>query len=306
MCSPVRRASAPATQKVRSQWHRNYDRCSASLPTRRRYVRLLIGLAALVVLSVSGYGTVIYIQLMGKVFPDGPLLMACYMGAAANLLLMVVLLVGKFVWFRPGAHEVASWIVTGVELLVAVLNMMLAFELANGQHLSSLMQAWDYLAPVSPIFSMIGAIVLIMTSSELRGRHRQLELQEHKEQAEREFDLAMHQAEMEVKHKYLGFITTKLQAELNAPERHAEMEDHAAMLVSEVLSGISGVQSVPRLRRPREVVEAQPQEAVSLEDEGWLSQVNTRIEREREQRLAREAAYRDAQEEGGDGGKKSS
>ncbi len=30
---------------------------------------LMIGLAALVVLSVSGYGTVIYIQLMSKVFP---------------------------------------------------------------------------------------------------------------------------------------------------------------------------------------------------------------------------------------------
>ncbi len=69
---------------------------------------------------------------MGKVFPTGPLQIACYMGAAANLVLMVVLLVGKFVWFRPGAHEVASWIVTGVELLVAILNMILAYQLASG------------------------------------------------------------------------------------------------------------------------------------------------------------------------------
>ena len=50
---------------------------------------LMIGLAALVVLAVSGYGTVIYIQLMGKVFPSGPLLMACYMGAFANVVLML-------------------------------------------------------------------------------------------------------------------------------------------------------------------------------------------------------------------------
>ncbi len=94
---------------------------------------LMIGLAALVVLSVSGYGTVIYIQLMSKVFPSGPLLIACYMGAAANVVLMLILLVGKFVWFRPGAHEVASWIVTGVELLVAILNMILAYQLASGK-----------------------------------------------------------------------------------------------------------------------------------------------------------------------------
>src|SRR5437764_2288834 len=124
---------------------------------------LMIGLAALVVLAVSGYGTVIYIQLMSKVFPDGPLLIACYMGAAANLVLMLVLLVGKFVWFRPGAHELTSWLVTGVELLVAVLNMMLAYTLALGQTPSSLMALWYTLAPTSPVFSMVGAIALLVT-----------------------------------------------------------------------------------------------------------------------------------------------
>jgi hypothetical protein len=255
---------------------------------------LMIGLAALVVLAVSGYGTVIYIQLMGKVFPSGPLLMACYMGAFANVVLMLVLLVGKFVWFRPGAHEVASWIVTGVELLVAILNMMLAFELATGQALSSLMQAWYYLAPVSPVFSMVGAITLIMTSTELRKRHRELELQEQKDQKEREFDLAMHLAEMDVKHQYLGFIKSKLTAELNAPERHAEMADHAALLVSEVLSGLSGMQSVPRLRGPRLPSEQVVDDALtSPESDEWLRQANTRIEQERAQRMGYSASVGD-------------
>ncbi len=268
---------------------------------------LMIALAAMVVLAVSAYGTVIYVQLMGKVFPDGPLLIACYMGAAANVLLMVVLLVGKFVWFRPGAHEVASWIVTGVELLVSILNMMLAFELATGQKLASLMQAWYYLAPVSPIFSMVGAIILIMTSTELRTKHREMELQENKDQANRKFELAMHEAEMDTKFQYLGYIKTKLQQELNAPERHVEMQDHAAMLVSDVLSGISGIQSVPQLKSPRlpneRTIEQRqaaglpaPASARSLEntslDEGdaWLDQINTRIENERKQRLARDGS----------------
>src|SRR5256714_9983978 len=253
---------------------------------------LMIGLAALVVLAVSGYGTVIYIQLMGKVFPTGPLLIACYIGAAANFLLMLVLLVGKFAWFRPGAHEVASWIVTGVELSVTILKMMLAFQLASGQALTSVMAAWYYLAPVSPVFSMVGAIALIMTSTELRTKHQAMELQEQKDQAEREFDLAMHQAEMEVKHKYVGFIKAKLQAELNAPERHVEMADHAALLVSDVLSGISGVQSVPRLKGP-DTVSALPPGRLAEDgemegEERWLGQVNARIEAERQRRLARE------------------
>ncbi len=249
---------------------------------------LMIGLAALVVLSVSGYGTVIYIQLMSKVFPTGPLLIACYMGAAANLVLMLVLLVGKFVWFRPGAHEVASWIVTGVELLVAILNMMLAYQLARNQPLSSFLSAWYYLAPISPVFSMVGAIVLIMTSSELRKKHHALEIEEQKERAERDFDLAMHEAEMDVKHQYLGFVKNNLVDELNAPERQIEMQNHASVLVAQVLSGISGLSSVPRLSRSNQPVLPIVPESLGIDEDTWLAQVNERVEQERRRRFAQE------------------
>jgi hypothetical protein len=252
---------------------------------------LMIGLAALVVLSVSGYGTVIYIQLMGKVFPTGPLLMACYMGAAANLILMLVLLVGKFVWFRPGAHEIASWIVTAVELLVVILNMILSYQLASGQPLQSLMAAWYYLAPVSPVFSMVGAIVLIMTSSELRKKHHEMEIEERKDRAETEFGMAMHQAEMEVKTQYLGFVKTNLVEELNAPERQIEMKNHASVLVTQVLSGISGLSSVPRLSRLAPAVLPAPQEAgLGTDGDEWLARVNERVEAERAaRRMGQEA-----------------
>ena len=249
---------------------------------------LMIGLAALVVLSVSGYGTVIYIQLMGKVFPTGPLQIACYMGAAANLVLMVVLLVGKFVWFRPGAHEVASWIVTGAELLVAILNMILAYQLASGNALIGFLAAWYYIAPISPVFSMVGAIVLIMTSSELRKKHHALEIEEQKERAEREFDLSMHEAAMEVRHQYLGFVKNNLADELNAPERQLEMKNHASVLVAQVLSGISGLSSVPRLS-PRSSESATVPRDVELAtdtDDEWLARVNAQVEQERRRRLA--------------------
>src|ERR1051326_4307508 len=242
---------------------------------------LMIGLAALVVLSVSGYGTVIFIQLMGKVFPTGPLQIACYMGAAANLVLMLVLLVGKFGWFRPGAHEVASWIVTGVELLVAILNMILAYQLASGNAPTGFLAAWYYLAPISPVFSMVGAIVLIMTSSELRKKHHALEIEEQKERSEREFELSMHEAEMEVRHQYLGFVKNNLVDELNAPERQIEMKNHASVLVAQVLSGISGLSSVPRLSRSSALPAPQEGGFDSEIDDGWLARVNARVERER-------------------------
>jgi uncharacterized membrane protein len=242
---------------------------------------LMIGLAALVVLSVSGYGTVIYIQLMGKVFPTGPLQIACYMGAAANLVLMVVLLVGKFVWFRPGAHEVASWIVTGVELLVAILNMILAYQLASGNAPTGFLAAWYYIAPISPVFSMVGAIVLIMTSSELRKKHHALEIEEQKERAEREFDLSMHEAAMEVRHQYLGFVKNNLAEELNAPERQQEMKNHASVLVAQVLSGISGLSSAPRLSRGSALPAPHEDGFGSEIPDEWLARLNARVEQER-------------------------
>ena len=214
--------------------------------------KLMMALAALVVLSVSGYGTVIYIQLMTSVFPSGPLQIACYMGAASNFLLMLVLLIGKFVWFRPGAHEVASWLVTVTELVVAILNMMLAFQVANHAQLSSFMAAWQYLAPVSPIFSMIGATALLMTSTEMRRRHKALEIEEEKEHSEQAFTLAMHRAQMDTKGKYLSFVTTGLTQELNAPERQQEMRGHASLLVTQILTEMSGLHSpAPQLRGPQ-------------------------------------------------------
>ncbi|HEX7734469.1 MAG TPA: hypothetical protein VF458_06395 [Ktedonobacteraceae bacterium] len=280
-------------------------------PNAKAWRGLLIVLAALVVLSVSGDGTVIYIQLMGKVFPEGPLQVACYMGAGANFLLMVVLLVGKFVWFRPGAHEVASWLVTGVELVVAILNMMLAFQMASGP-VTGVMAAWAYLAPVSPIFSMCGAIALIMTSTEMRRRHKALEIEEEKDQAERELDLAMHQAQMTTRAQYVQFVAQRLTEELKSPARQQEMALHASGLVTNILSEMSllhAAPSAPQLSAPQfpngqtvsagtgalssmsyrpaaaPVPPAEMADDESLDQaEEWLAQVNARIEQERARR----------------------
>lgn len=291
----------------------------------RAWRALMIVLAAVVVLSVSGYGTVIYIQLMSKVFPSGPLQVACYMGAAANFLLMLVLLVGKFVWFRPGAHEVASWLVTGTELIVAILNMMLAFQLASGPA-TGFMAAWGYLAPISPIFSMCGAIALIMTSTEMRRRHKAMEIEEEKEQAERELDLAMHQAQIATRSQYVQFVSKKLTEELNSPERQEEMSRHASGLVSKVLAEMSLLQAVPSARQlpagqfpnartvepatgPLPAVSHRPVAApvpsaspvemaddASLDDaEVWLEAVNRRIEQERSRRIVVQEEQGEAQ-----------
>src|SRR5579871_3446564 len=166
--------------------------------------------------------------------------------------------------------------------------MMLAYQLARNQPLSSFLSAWYYLAPISPVFSMVGAIVLIMTSSELRKKHHALEIEEQKERAERDFDLAMHEAEMDVKHQYLGFVKNNLVDELNAPERQIEMQNHASVLVAQVLSGISGLSSVPRLSRSNQPVLPIVPESLGIDEDTWLARVNERVEQERRRRFAQE------------------
>src|SRR5260370_31049433 len=95
--------------------------------------------------------------------------------------------------------------------------------------------------------------------------------------------MAMHQAEMEVKTQYLGFVKNNLVEELNAPERQIEMKNHASVLVTQVLSGLSGLSSLPRLSRGPQAALPQPI-AVSLQtdtDDEWLARVNSRVEQER-------------------------
>ena len=61
------------------------------------------------------------------------------------------------------------------------------------------------------------------------------------------------------------------------------MKNHASVLVTQVLSGISGLSSMPRLSRGSQPVLPAPRD-VELEtdtDDEWLARVNARVEQER-------------------------
>ncbi len=93
---------------------------------------------------------------------------------------------------------------------------------------------------------------------------------------------------MDVKHQYLGFVKNNLVDELNAPERQIEMQNHASVLVAQVLSGISGLSSVPRLSRSNQPALPIVPESLGIDEDTWLAQVNERVEQERRRRFAQE------------------
>lgn len=210
-----------------------------------------------VVLSVSLLSCVTYIGLMGNVFPNGLFKSLCYVGAFANFVLMCALLWGKFVWFRPGIHEYASWGVNLLEIIVCIMNLVLAYQLAHGgaDSLQQPMLAWYLIAPISPVFSMVGALVLIITSNDLKRKHNEMIVIEEKEKAEQELSLEQHRAQIEVKRSYVDYISTEMANFLSSPETQRVIAQHARHMVGQTMSGISGIAVAPQMET---IIEAAP------------------------------------------------
>jgi len=169
----------------------------------------VIWLSGAVVLAVSLLSCVTYIALMSKAFPDGLFRVACYFGAMANFLLMLVLLVGKFVWIRPGTSQSKiAWLVTFLEIAIASLNLMLAYALTNGNaaSLQGPLSLWFTMAPMSPVFSMVGAILLIMSSSDMQRRHVELKAQDEIHASAQEIKLQEHRANISIQSTYINYI----------------------------------------------------------------------------------------------------
>jgi len=202
---------------------------------------LMIGLTALVVIGVSLYSAVIYIQFMDSAYPNNQFRVLAYLGAVANVLLMIVLLVGKFTWFKEGSQTIFSWLITGSEVIICVLNLILSYQLAHGNVVDGPIAVWYQIAPASPVFSMVGALILLMTSSEMKSRHEAMKIQEQQNKAELTFAADMHSAKMEVQNSYLEYLKSALTAAIENEDAQYKIKQDANNMLSSLLSQLSGV-----------------------------------------------------------------
>lgn len=214
---------------------------SESQSNNRQWV---IWLSCAVVLAVSLLSCVTYIALMSKAFPDGLFRVACYIGAMANLMLMVVLLGGKFVWIRPGTSQSKiAWLVTFLEIAIASLNLMLAYALQHGD-VTGLLNLWFTVAPMSPVFSMIGAILLIMSSSDMKRRHVELTTQEEIHVSQQQIKLQEHRANMTIQSTYIDYIEAAMIKRLNSVQVLETIDRNADATVAYVIASMSGMSPV--------------------------------------------------------------
>ena len=215
---------------------------------------LLMGLTGFVVIGVSLYSAVIYIKFMENAYPDNLLQVFAYLGAIANVLLMLVLLLGKFFWFKSGMQEIFAWLVTGVEVIICILNLVLAYQLAHHVALTGPIATWRSLAPASPVFSMIGALILIMSSSELKSRHKVMDMQDKQQEKELAFMEKMHSAQMDINEGYLDYLSSAMQQAITSPAVQSKIEYDANVLIGKMLSQLSGMAYNPAVNVQRVTV----------------------------------------------------
>lgn len=200
-------------------------------------------IVVIVALAVSGLGDVMYLQLMNSKFPTGLLLIFCYVGAFSSFLGMVYLLVGKMSFFAPGKQTWAAWLMLGVEMIVAGLNISLVFF--GPQHATGLLAVWYNLSPATPLIIMAFILLVFFIDPAFAEKHLQQEMELEKRKMDMAYEIASHQAHHQVRTGYLAQISTRLEQELASPHVQAQIKQHAAMMVARVLSDATGLPVMP-------------------------------------------------------------
>lgn len=225
-------------------------------------------LVGVIVLVVVGYSEVMYLQIMSRAFPDGLLKIVAMIGAVGTGLSVLTLLISKAYWFRPGGQMIAAWVFTAVEVVILILNVLLSFALSGG-HVDSYLGVWFTLTPSSPLFALVGWILIIHLDRSQQERHHELEMEAEMQQAEREHKIATHQAKMQLRKSFLESHTTYLEQEVNSPEIQRQLAIGASVLAARELSALTGMHIAPRLGSPtphtqvhEETVESAPQAAL--------------------------------------------
>lgn len=194
-----------------------------------------------VIVLASIFADVMFIALIRDALPGGIMGAGAIAGAFVTSLSIIGLVMGKTHWFRPGEQIWVAWIFTGVEILVAVLNVITAIQFARHQNLGFLSYWLAYGAPCTPFIPMIGWIVIAFVNPERAQHHAEMEMEDEMHKAELEYQKAAHAAHMEVMHDQLEQFTGFLQEFTHSPENLDASRQAAHKLGRQVLGNITGM-----------------------------------------------------------------
>lgn len=206
-------------------------------------------IAVAIILIVSAFGDVMYLDLMQSHFPGGLLLVLCYIGAFTSLLAVIYMLVGKSVLFTPGPQMVTAWFVFCFELLLIGLNICLA---VSGDSVGGFLAVWNQIAPATPVANMAGVAILFFLDESQRMKHEDVELAWDMKRATRRHFKATAKARLKLQNKQLSYLITELDRAVSSPESLAAISQTAYEMNLSLLGTLSGgrtyrnVQALPQ------------------------------------------------------------
>jgi hypothetical protein len=203
-----------------------------------------------VVLGVVGYSEVLYLGIVGTLFPAGVMYAACVLGAFATGISVLCLYAGKTHWFRPGSQLIAAWFFTGLEIVVLIMNDILAMAIHNGSQLDQYLSYYRFIAPSVPVLALIGWGVLLYLDPARKIKHARMEMEDRRQAQELEFEEAQFEAQMKLRYKALEIMQQQLEAEVETSASIAHIQAGATRATASAIQQLTGI-AVPQQLTPR-------------------------------------------------------
>lgn len=139
---------------------------------------LALGAAAVIYCAAVIYGDIMFLQVVGKAFPQsGVFASLAIVGALVTAASAIILPLALHFWFAPGLQFIGGVIFWAVDIAALMLNSMLAFQVAAGGGLDSFLGTWALWSPATPMLAVVGWGIMFMLDPSHRVRHAQLELE---------------------------------------------------------------------------------------------------------------------------------
>jgi hypothetical protein len=191
----------------------------------------VMGIVSLVVI----FGDVMFIKLMWNHFPDGLLRIGALGGAVATALSIIVLLLGKAHWFRPGGQLIAAYLFTAVEVCVSILNVLYASGVADG-----MMRYWEMMSPATPFVALVGWTIILQLDRSTQERHEDMEMEDDINKSERAFRRQQHEAGMRIRLKALEYNEQYMMEALESPYHQQAIQSGAEKLTVNAIHQLTG------------------------------------------------------------------
>jgi hypothetical protein len=188
----------------------------------------------LVIALVVSFGDAMFIKLMWGYFPDGFLRYLAVGGACTTALSIILLVLGKERWFRPGKQLEFAYGFTGAEVLVSIFNVLCASGV-------SMVFWWMPLSPATPFVSLVGWIVIRMLDQSTKNRHADMKMEDEILKSEREFRKSQHEAEMLIRQKALEYNTQYMINALEEQGHQKTIAEAANKLTGRTIQEVLGI-----------------------------------------------------------------